>query len=284
MDDREVWEQNSTNAHVAYAWNALSIDVIGLSSSLMQSSDDLHEVMPWLYAEAYCFACGLGPFQRTPLLCYPAHNTLRTTTRCRSAEKDKMHWKTKFLIDCDSIIKLRLEFDWNVLEQHLMTMCPTREPPMAELLMADNMGTILGSTALISAVGASNLGFTSTKYKSPLANKSCWMSKGFNPLRKATPTWREDYKAAGWCFISNMNSPIVSRGSRKIQRLQAIASYFNIHAQECAWPFAMQHQKTSVYWTYAILEAWCLSSTWFMHAEITEVHCSDAAHCTMFDT
>ena len=69
-----------------------------------------------------------------------------------------------------------------------MTMCPTREPPMAELLMADNMGTILGSTALISAVGASNLGFTSTKYKSPLANKSCWMSKGFNLLRKATPT------------------------------------------------------------------------------------------------
>jgi len=62
---------------------------------------------------------------------------------------------------------------------------------MAELLMADNMGTILGSTALISAVGASNLGFTSTKYRSPLANKSCRMSRGFKPLQTDIPVCQE---------------------------------------------------------------------------------------------
>jgi len=65
---------------------------------------------------------------------------------------------------------------------------------MAELLMADNMGTILGSTALISAVGASNLGFTSTKYRSPLANKSCRMSRGFKPLQTAIPVCQEGGK------------------------------------------------------------------------------------------
>ncbi len=66
-----------------------SMDVIGLSRLLMQSSDDLHEVMPWLYAEAQCFVCWLvgAHFSR---LCYSAHNKLGRTTRRRRAEKDEV--------------------------------------------------------------------------------------------------------------------------------------------------------------------------------------------------
>ena len=39
----------------------------------------------------------------------------------------------------------------------------TSAPPWQQLLIMDFMGTVWGSTARISAVGASNLGFTSTK-------------------------------------------------------------------------------------------------------------------------
>lgn len=42
-------------------------------------------------------------------------------------------------------------------------LCRTSDPPMAQLWIALVMVTILGSTARISAVGASKTGLTSTK-------------------------------------------------------------------------------------------------------------------------
>lgn len=54
----------------------------------------------------------------------------------------------------------------------------TKEPPLLELAMALVIGTILGNTALISAVGASNLGLTSTKYRSSAGKGSCSKSSG----------------------------------------------------------------------------------------------------------
>ena len=58
---------------------------------------------------------------------------------------------------------------------------PTREPPMAQLRTAQAMGTLAGSTARISAVGASNTGFTSTNQRSP-GNGRRWMSRGLQLL------------------------------------------------------------------------------------------------------
>ena len=53
---------------------------------------------------------------------------------------------------------------------------------MAQLRMAETMGTLAGSTARISAVGASNTGFTSTNQRSP-GKGSRWMSRGLQLLR-----------------------------------------------------------------------------------------------------
>lgn len=76
----------------------------------------------------------------------------------------------------------------------------TKDPPMLELWMAEVIGTILGKTARISAVGASNLGFTSTKYRSPLANWSCCRSKGCNPLHDSSEN--RSMSCASHCFTS----------------------------------------------------------------------------------
>ncbi len=53
---------------------------------------------------------------------------------------------------------------------------------MAQLWTAEDMATCFGSTARISAVGASNTGFTSTNHKSP-GKVSCWMSRGLQLLQ-----------------------------------------------------------------------------------------------------
>ena len=52
---------------------------------------------------------------------------------------------------------------------------------MALLWTAEAMGTCLGSTARISAVGASNTGLTSTNQRSP-GKFSCWISSGLQLL------------------------------------------------------------------------------------------------------
>lgn len=54
----------------------------------------------------------------------------------------------------------------------------TREPPMAALWIWLLMGTILGSAARISAVGASNSGFTSASHSGAPANSSRCRSSG----------------------------------------------------------------------------------------------------------
>jgi hypothetical protein len=54
----------------------------------------------------------------------------------------------------------------------------TNDPPWQQLLIMDFMGTSLGSTARICAVGASNSGFTSTKCSSLPPNGSCSSSTG----------------------------------------------------------------------------------------------------------
>ena len=58
----------------------------------------------------------------------------------------------------------------------------TRQPPIAALWICDAMGTSRGSTARISAVGASNRGFTSTNHSGPPAS-SCCRSNGFVDLQ-----------------------------------------------------------------------------------------------------
>ena len=68
-----------------------------------------------------------------------------------------------------------------MLEAYIHISTLTREPPIAALWIWLAMGTILGSTARISAVGASNFGFTRTNHRGPpLSRRS--KSSGFVDL------------------------------------------------------------------------------------------------------
>lgn len=73
----------------------------------------------------------------------------------------------------------------------------TREPPWQQLLIIDFMGTSFGSTARISAVGASNTGFTRTKYRLSLLNGSRNSSTGSPTLQLLTHGARGGHRSTG---------------------------------------------------------------------------------------